>query len=123
LVEILRGQLSLEEVTLDPSRQFLVVDTGPEVLWVWNQFKYGRVQDEIREAALRKTYDLTLLLDTDLPWTPDPLRETPDPAERRELLGIYHDLLGKLGRPYALISGEGRGRMTSALTKVRSLPF
>jgi len=118
---IVLGQCRSEEVRQlrSPGAPYLFCDTGPEVLWVWSAYKYGSVSPVIEDLARSTHYDLTLLLDVDLPWEEDPLRETPAIEQRRELLQMYQDLLKKLNRPYHLVCGSGHERFSQAS---RSLP-
>lgn len=116
LDEIVLGQCRSEEKFLkaDSDVPYLFCDTGPEVLWVWSEYKYGSVSPLITSCTNAVNYDLTMLLDIDLPWEDDPLRETPALEERRALLEIYKDLLEYLGRPYHLIKGIGDERIRQA---------
>jgi nicotinamide riboside kinase len=120
LEAILRGQLEAEDASPGLGRDpFLFCDTGPEVIWVWSFFKYGRVSSAIDEATRRRGYSGTILLDVDLPWTPDPLRENPSEEDRRELLGIYRRLLQEIGREYVLVGGRDGIRVENALKGLR----
>ncbi len=122
LEEILQGQIKQEERAISEAGNGPVVcDTGPEVIWVWSYFKYGRVSPFIEETAAQRAYPATLLLDIDLPWSPDPLRENPSIDERRELLRIYRKLLTRLGRPFTLVSGHGEKRVKEALRSIPAL--
>ncbi|MFP4352514.1 MAG: AAA family ATPase [Puniceicoccaceae bacterium] len=118
LVEILAGQEKMEDRAAETAGRMLVCDTGPEVIWVWSRFKYGRADPRIEEAVRRRTYDRTLLLDVDLPWTPDPLRENPSIAERRALFAMYEDLLRRTAPDFAVVSGRGEARLGSALAGI-----
>ncbi|NEQ49481.1 MAG: ATP-binding protein [Leptolyngbya sp. SIO3F4] len=111
---ILRGQLRSEQEYLTKAERYLFCDTGPEVLSIWSQHKYGEVHAEIEAALQAAEYDFVLLMDIDLPWEPDPLRETPDPEVRQQLLQIYRELLVSLEWPFRLISGTGPQRVQAA---------
>jgi nicotinamide riboside kinase len=58
-------------------------------------------------------YDLYLLLDIDLPWQDDPLRDFPN--MRQHFMAIWHKELQALNARYVLISGTGDGRYKSAI--------
>ncbi len=112
---ILDGQMRLEdEARTRADGGPVVCDTGPEVLWVWSKWKYDRVSPALETAVRQRHYTFTLLLDTDLPWTPDPLRENPDPGERNLLLALYRSLLERIDRPHTLVSGNGEARLQAA---------
>lgn len=121
LDEILKGQIRLENEARGSSQQTVVCDTGPEVVWVWSFYKYGRVSPFIDETTRGRSYNATLLLDIDLPWTPDPLRENPDYRERQELLSIYGKLLADIGRPFQLVRGIEEDRFENSLMAIRKL--
>ena len=113
---IARGQCHSEAILEEKSSSspYLFCDTGPEVVWVWSLYKYGAVSSVIEDLTRSARYDLTLLLDVDLPWVEDPLRENPSLPERRHLLQMYKDLLQDLNRPYRLIQGSGSERLEQA---------
>lgn len=115
LDQIALGQVHAEQRAENTRDPFLFCDTGPEVVYVWSEYKYGRVSPQIEQLTSNTRYHLTLLMDVDLPWQPDPLRETPDPGQRRHLLQRYQTLLTRLGRRWTLISGSGSARQQAAL--------
>lgn len=117
---ILKGQLKSEAKLLDPNRPFLFVDTGPEVIWVWSRYCFGRVAPEVDKITRSHVYDYTLLLNIDLPWSPDPLRENPKKEDRTKLLFLYQNLLGTLDHPYSLVSGSGGEREKTATRILRA---
>lgn len=114
LSHILLGQLRLELLNATGDRLFC--DTGPEVIYIWSEFKYGRVADLIERSLRRAHYDLVLLCAPDLPWEPDPLREAPLRATREALFTRYRELLDELDWNYRIISGAGPQRLATALT-------
>ena len=85
---------------------FIVCDTGPEVIRIWEEVKYGAASPAVMRGFEQQRFQLTLLCRPDLPWEPDPLREAPDPASRAKLFTKYQALLA--GRNYAEIGGSGR---------------
>ena len=93
---------------------YVICDTGPEVIYIWGQVKYGRSAAPVRHDLQQRSYDLTLLCAPDLPWVPDPLREAPDLTQRQELFVRYQTLL-----PEAVVI-RGQDRIGQALR--RSLP-
>lgn len=116
LVKILRGQLDTEEHLAKQTNDFLFSDTGPEVIYLWSQVKYGHVHPSIQEAVDQLHYDTVLLMDVDLPWEYDPLRELPDLEQRKKLWELYYALLTRAKVPFGCISGTGQDRFRAALT-------
>lgn len=90
---IWQRQLEAEERALASGSSFVICDTGPEVLRVWSEVKYGSCSPLILEAVKVRRYDLVLLCYPDIPWSYDPLREAPDEAARMDLFDRYSSLL------------------------------
>lgn len=116
LLQILDGQLRLQQQ--HRTAPLLFCDTGPEVIHVWSEVKFGRVDPHISEMLRKYHYDLIFLCHPDLPWVPDPLREAPDPPQRQQLLVRYENLLQELNRPYLSITGQGDQRAEPAIEAV-----
>jgi len=104
LPKIWRKQVEAEDAARASSASFVVCDTGPEVIRVWAEVKYGRCPAEVLRAYEERNYDIVLLCSPDLPWQPDPLRESPDLQQRNALFTRYQELLPNA----TTISGEGR---------------
>jgi NadR type nicotinamide-nucleotide adenylyltransferase len=124
LLEIAKGQIRLEEkytqmVTGNPS--LLFIDTDMYVMKVWCEFVYGKCHEYILQQIAERKYDLYLLCSTDLPWTPDKLREYPDIEQRKKLYKIYKDLLTNQPVPWIEISGNYEARLKKAIESVDSL--
>ncbi|TXF88402.1 ATP-binding protein [Neolewinella aurantiaca] len=99
-------QKKAEDAARASSASFVVCDTGPEVIRIWAEVKYGLCPHDVLEASLNRHYDLILLCRPDLPWEPDPLREARDQQEREDLLERYRKVLAD--RPYQEIYGKAR---------------
>jgi NadR type nicotinamide-nucleotide adenylyltransferase len=121
LTAILHGQLALERQLAHPDHPFLFCDTGPEVLYIWSQVKYGQVDPAIAAALTEQAYDLRLLCYPDLPWEPDPLREAPEQGARLALFDRYVGLHERHGWDYHLITGQGAERWEKARVIVEEL--
>ena len=119
LEKILEGQIALENEAASSAGEYLFCDTGPEVIWVWSHYKYGRVSPRIDAVTRSHSYPLTLLLETDLPWASDPLRENPSEIERKNLLQIYKMLLKQIGNEHAIVSGSGKIRTSNAIRAIQ----
>jgi NadR type nicotinamide-nucleotide adenylyltransferase len=76
---IARGELALIDAA--PNEGLVIFDTDLISTVVYARHYYGRCPEWIeREAQIRKS-DLYLLLDIDLPWVPDSLRDSASPRE------------------------------------------
>ena len=104
LIWAAQKEAMLEAVATGAS--FVVCDTGPEVISIWEEVKYGQVSPAVSQGFQEQHYALTLLCNPDLPWEPDPLREAPEQAAREHLLLRYRQLL--VNRDYHEVRGPGR---------------
>ena len=134
LLTIAKGQLALEEkyslltVNRSPSTEsgkrstvngkLLFIDTDMYVMKVWCEYVFGKCHPYIEEQIAERKYDLYLLCNIDLPWVKDELREYPDEAPRRELYGIYKNILQNQSVPWVDISGNYEERLQKAIEAV-----
>jgi NadR type nicotinamide-nucleotide adenylyltransferase len=122
LLEIAKGQIALEEKYLqeakDKHQSLVVIDTDMYVMRVWCQYVFQKVHTWIEEQIAERTYDLYLLCQPDLPWTKDELREYPEENIRKELYGIYKNILINQSVPWAEVSGTGEARTQSAILSI-----
>lgn len=86
---------------------------------VWQQVKYGRINEHLMELWHTNAPDLYLICFPDLPWIYDPLRE--HPMDREMLFKIYLATISKNGLKYQIISGVGQQRLSLVNFYLRSL--
>lgn len=101
----------------------LVADTDLCVLRIWSEVRFGRCDPSIHERLARRAPAHYLLPRPDLPWAPDPQRESPGLDERLALHERYRALLDELGHPWAEVGGSGPARLAAALCAVRGFGF
>jgi NadR type nicotinamide-nucleotide adenylyltransferase len=128
LLTIARGQLSLEDgiasryLARSPSGPpLLFIDTDMYVMKVWCEFVFGKCHQWIIDRIVDRDYDLYLLCRSDLPWTPDELREYPDQGTREKIFHIYKDILVNQRTPWVEIQGIHELRTSVAIQAVDSL--
>ncbi len=102
-------QRQAENAAISTGNACIICDTGPEVMQIWSEVKYGSCSSDIKAAVTSRPYDIVFLCYPDIPWTYDPLRETPDPMARKDIFDRYAELL-----PDAFII-RGSSRIGSAL--------
>lgn len=95
-----------------------VLDTDVLVIAVWWQVRFAPAPDApwpdwLAAALGARSPRYYLLCAPDLPWEPDPLRESQH--EREALLDQHIALLESGPYPWRLVSGRGPDRMRSAL--------
>jgi NadR type nicotinamide-nucleotide adenylyltransferase len=116
---IARGQLAGESRALIAGVPLIVLDTDLLSTAVYAEHYYGWCPEWVRQAALGRS-GLYLLLDTDVPFVPDPTR---GPAARRqELHERFVRILAEAGVEQALISGSWEERLNRALRYIAGQP-
>jgi NadR type nicotinamide-nucleotide adenylyltransferase len=109
-----RGQMQ-QQILIQTMRKGLIFfDTDHTVIKIWGQEKYGQFPHFLHELYEKCRCDLHLLCYPDIPWEPDPLRESP--LKRLYLFEKYEKLLQKEGKPYAVITGSGPARLGRAIS-------
>ena len=123
LLTISKGQLTLEEEAIqkaeqqliDRSKNKIIIDTNMYVMKVWCEYVFNNCHTYILDEIHKRNYDLYLLCDIDLAWTPDEMREYPDEKPRQELFAIYKDILINQNTPWGIVSGAGDERTQNAI--------
>jgi len=119
LLAIAYGQIENETKGHEKARRFLFCDTEPIVLKIWSKHKYQHVADEILEIHARSHYHHYLLMDIDLPWVFDPLREHPD--QRSYFFNWFVRELGQKNAFFSIISGAEDERLKNAIETIDRL--
>ena len=123
LLTIAKGQLTLEQQAIEKAEQQyieqsknkIIIDTDMYVMKVWCEYVFNNCHTYILDQIHTRKYDLYLLCDIDLPWSPDEMREYPDEKPRQELFTIYKDILINQNTPWGIVSGVGEQRTQSAI--------
>ncbi len=119
LLNIAKGQISLEERLVSEANQVLICDTDLYVIKVWSNFKYGFCDPQIIEWIETRKYDLYLLTYIDVPWLADPLREHPE--QREVLYDIYLNEMKNQRVPFTEIRGSREQRKSLAAEGVKKI--
>ncbi len=121
VIHIAEGQLYWENELIKLNPPLLFCDTDLLVIKIWLKFKYS-IENEWLEMQLKnKRYDVHLLCNIDLPWTADPLREHPDPHDRKILYDWYKKELTALGTPFFEIVGNEKARLIQSIQIIEKL--
>ena len=123
LLTIAKGQLTLEQAAIQKAEQLfieqsknkIVIDTNMYVMKVWCEYVFNNCHTYILEEIHKRKYDLYLLCDIDLAWTPDEMREYPDEKPRQELFAIYKDILINQNTAWGIVRGVGDERTQNAI--------
>ena len=115
--EIARQQLATEQKMASAANKVLFCDTDLFVIKVWAEHAFGQCPAWILEEIQKNRYDFHLLLNTDLPWQPDPQRE--HPHLRQHFIELYKKELTNAGVKWQLVSGTQHQRLEQAILVLR----
>ncbi len=132
LQQIAAGQQSAEQqARRQMPAAWLVCDTDIQVIETWWWFVFGASVNTqhppqmhhypmwLRQRVITRTPRHYLLVEPDLPWEPDPLRENPEDRDR--LFNHYRWLMDRDRLSYRVISGQGSRRIENLLRAVSEL--
>ncbi|MDT3403107.1 ATP-binding protein [Mucilaginibacter terrae] len=115
-VNMFHGQLALEAEYVPKANKLLFCDTTFITIKIWSDEMFGKAPQEVLDMLPKHTYDLYLLLNIDLPWEDDPLRNFP--TMREHFMEVWHNELQALNANYTIISGTGQARYQAAVKAV-----
>lgn len=119
VVEIAKGQHKLIVEKKEYSQNILIADTEIIVCKIWVEYVFKHSNATIDNILKEQDFDLYLLCDIDLPWTYDPLRENPNPEERKELFEIYRNTLTQMNLPFEIVRGNDEERISNAINIIK----
>lgn len=115
-INMFHGQVALEEsITAIAQKELIFCDTTFLTVKIWSDEVFGETPEMVLEALPNYHYDLYLLMDIDLPWQEDPLRDFPD--KREYFMQVWHKELKALNANYTVINGT-EDRLDNAIAAV-----
>src|SRR6185312_6571341 len=116
-INMFYGQIALEDEMLPQAKNnLLICDTTFITVKIWSDEMFGSSPQEVLDELPKRKYDLYLLLDIDMPWEDDPLRNFPN--MREHFMDVWHKELRDLNANYVTISGVGQERYESAVNAI-----
>jgi nicotinamide riboside kinase len=115
---IARKQMELED-SISSNSKIIFYDTDLLVCRIWMEVVFGACPDWLIAESRKQPYSHTLLMNIDLPWEPDPLRE--HPHLREEIFTRYRTALIEDERPFTIISGMNEDRFENAKNAIDKL--
>ena len=109
---IARGEIANLDTAADGQRAALDTDLLSTV--VYARHYYGACPPWIEDEARRRRADLYLLMDTDLCWLPDTVRDAGGDA-REDLFDAFRAALDEFETRWVIVSGEGEVRWENVL--------
>ncbi|TDG37581.1 NadR [Pedobacter changchengzhani] len=103
-INMFHGQVALEDSVLETTdKDFIICDTTFLTVKIWSDEMLGETPQIVLDGLEKSPYDLYLLLDIDLPWEEDPLRDFPH--KREHFMAVWHKELKALNANYVVING------------------
>lgn len=116
-LNMFHGQVALEESVLATAdTDFVICDTTFVTIKIWSDEFFGETPTLVLDALKTRSYDFYVLLDIDLPWQDDPLRDFPN--KRGYFMQVWHEELKALNANYELVSGLQNNRLSNAITAI-----
>ncbi|KLT65314.1 AAA family ATPase [Pedobacter sp. BMA] len=116
-VNMYYGQVALEDAVLTVAeKDFIICDTTFVTVKIWSDEMLGETPQIVVDALPARSYDLYLLMDIDLPWQDDPLRDFPE--KREYFMAIWHQELKALNASYEVVGGLGEIRFKNAVQAI-----
>lgn len=117
-VNMFYGQIALEEALISTDPKLMICDTTILTVKIWCDHLFKQTPREVTNEISNRKYDFYLLMDIDLPWQDDPLRDFPN--EREYFLGIWKTELETLGAKYQVINGRGNDRLEKGVKAAKN---
>nr|WP_233164714.1 ATP-binding protein [Pedobacter sp. ASV28] len=116
-VNMFHGQVALEESVLSMvETDFIICDTTFLTVKIWSDAFFGETPQVVLDALKERPYDFYVLLDIDLPWQDDPLRDFPN--QREHFMEVWHRELKVLNANYQVVSGLDDDRFNNAIAAI-----
>jgi NadR type nicotinamide-nucleotide adenylyltransferase len=120
---IARGQVALEQEYLARAREaghpLVVHDTDLLSTVAYSHHYYGDCPPFVEALASARRADQYLLLDIDVPWVPDGVR---DRGERRhDVHTCFRETLARFDVPFTIVQGSWDDRLRAAVAEIDRL--
>jgi len=110
------GQMAREDEYIARAGALLIQDTDLLSTVVYCHHYFGRCPAFIEEAAIVRQPSLYLLLDIDVPWVADDVRDRGD--RRDEVQELFTATLARFNAPYVAIGGSWDARFDAACVAI-----
>lgn len=121
IARIARGQRATEAALARRANRLLLCDTDLLTTTIWSDVLFDKCPAWVTKAAHEQSYDLTLLLDVDVPWVDDNQRFIKAQKDRQAFFERCVDALELAGRRYEVLSGTWKEREAKAIGLIDEL--
>lgn len=119
LIPIAIGQRLQENNAIASGTDLLICDTDLLETAVYSQAYFNNVPGAIEQALENDAVSIYLLMDIDIPWVADDLRDRPQ--QRQVLFKLFKNTLVARGLPYILITGSRQCRFNTAINAIDTI--
>jgi len=116
---ITQGQTRLENEAYKKANKFLFCDTDILQTVIYSHEYYGKVQKELEDKLISENNTFYLLLNLDVEWEYDELRDKPN--DRKRMFDIFENALIKYKKKYIILKGKNDFRLENAIKEVNKL--
>ena len=116
---IARGQMALEDEHIARATRVLIQDTDLLSTVVYCEHYFGRCPQWIRSAAAERRPDLYLLMEIDVPWIADGVRDRGH--LRDEMQQLFRGAVAASGAAFVVIHGSWDERLERAVDAIDEL--
>lgn len=120
VIKMAETQLKLEQAAIKCNTRYLFLDTDLITFKIWLKEKYNESLPWIDRAIIHSSKKHYFLCDIDMPWQHDPLREHPNPEERKKLYEMHLHLLLEYQLPFTIVSGNSSQRIQTCKAAIKS---
>ena len=114
LIPIAKGQIKNENIMSKKANRVLFCDTDLLTTAVYSRLYFSGFCDaELDKFSKHNYYDLYLLMDIDIEWVKDDLRDRPN--ERAELFNVFKNALIENNKNYMIVSGNFEKRKQTSI--------
>ena len=115
---IAEGQTNLELEAIQKANKFIFFDTDILQTVIYSHEYYNSVQPELEKKLRTSNTDLYILLNLDVSWVEDPLRDKPN--DRNRMFDIFEKTLIKFRKKYIVLEGKDEIRLQNAIRLIDS---
>jgi len=119
LMPIVQGQRAQEIAAREQGHKLLICDTDLLETLVYSKAYFNKAPKPMLDLAQHDHVNLYLLMNIDIPWERDDLRDRPD--QREVLFELFKNELITRNKNYVLVSGTAAQRLTTAIAAVDTL--
>lgn len=116
---IAHGQMAAEDAAVRRANNLVILDTDLVSTVIYCEHYFGKCPAWIIEAARARGGHMYLVLEPDVPWIPDGVR---DRGDRREVMHeLFVEKLREFGLPFVAIGGSWDERFIRAVSVIQQL--